>query len=476
MTKYILNGKFYGYEKVELDDLSKTSESGNLFIVLVDNKLNSKLAEHYMFIAKALKNNNKILLISIRDDNKLFRPLASLLVTYNNYDIYEVEDEDSLSAEYLVKLEKREPDFYEVSTYIDGEVTAYSDITTILFGIESLVEEGNIENLKGFLESNVNSIENLTSTINEMKKTCDMFNSNELLDNIKTLKEEENKLQDRLTESENKYKDMKHEMEEYKVSAATLQRENDKLKTDKADLEAQAGAGGSVIKSYRETHTQSINCKTKLILYFKELSYVNYTNSLVMQLFKVLDTKGLKCKLMIYDSQSEMYASYKPLTTVTGSDYVMQKSKLINQVKHFVVAEPVPAILQDILTSEQCFDVVIIYDRMHGLTDLVSGNNVTRFCVINSSKDYREMKQAMKINDTSFIITQSTSSIERKKGDKSTEPNAVRKFLDIPMIEGYSHQTDTGKTSKYMKLSTAFTKEPLIDSIIKKSRIDTLKG
>jgi hypothetical protein len=82
--------------------------------------------------------------------------------------------------------------------------------------------------------------------------------------------------------------------------------------------------------------------------------------------------------------------------------------------------------------------------------------------------DYEKMKQTLKINDTSFIITQAHSSIELKEKGKP------REFLDIPYIEGYSRSTAAAKSSKYIKLMTAFKNVPLIDTILTKSRINTL--
>ena len=64
----------------------------------------------------------------------------------------------------------------EVQAYIGGDVTAYSDMSTILFGIESLVEEGNIDGLKNYVEDRILSIEKLTVTLNNIEAvTSDAF-------------------------------------------------------------------------------------------------------------------------------------------------------------------------------------------------------------------------------------------------------------------------------------------------------------
>ena len=184
---------------------------------------------------------------------------------------------------------------------------------------------------------------------------------------------------------------------------------------------------------------------------------------------EVLEKKKLKCKLLIYDSQSELYKAYDPLTIFNGSEYINLKGTLISTTKQFVVSEPNPSILQDILMSDQCFDVVVIYDRMKGIKDIVSGNNVTKFFVMNSKHDYEKLKPVLKIPDTSNIITSIGSSI-----GKSKDGTIDKQLLDIPTISNYHMATDSAKTAKYIKLATSINNTALIDTIIKKSRVDTL--
>ena len=477
MTKYLLNENIHGYEKITVEDVEKADGSNNLFVIIIDKGIDNLTGQYYKFINRALKNKNRVIAVGLNDENKSFRPIASMMTTFNNYDIYQVEAKEDVSAPYLLKLEDRKPDLAEVQTFIGGDVTAYSDMSTILFGVESLVEEGNIEGLRNYVQEHMMSIENLTVTLNNMKKTCDAFNSNELIDAVNSLKDKEKRLTDTITEKDKVIDETKHERDQSKVDAETLKREVERLKGKNEDLKNQAETGGSIIKSYKEIHTQSINCKAKLIIYFKEISYVKYMNSLVLQLVKAIKLRknNIKVKLIIYDTSSEFYQVYNPLRIVSGSEYVANKGSIISKVESFVVSEANPTITQDVLISEQCFDVVIIYDRIKGMTDLVDGNNVTKFFVINSSTDYDKLKAPLKINDTSFIITSANSSIGKVKGQASAAVKSkTREFLDIPYIDGYSNSTDASKTSKYMKLATEFTKVPLIDTLIKKSRVNTI--
>lgn len=476
MTKYLINENIHGYDKISVNDIDKANSLNSLFVVIIDKSCDSEVAKYYKFINRALKNNNRVITVGVNDENVAFKPIASMMTTFNSYDIYQVDGREYISANYLLTLEDREPDMAEVQAYIGGDVTAYSDMSTILFGIESLVEEGNIEGLKNYVEDRMLSIEKLTVTLNNMKKTCDVFNSNELIDAVNSLKEKEKKLSDTIGDKDKTIEEIKFDRDQKKVDLENLKRENERLKNRNNDLKAQTESGSSIIRSYKEIHTQSINCRTKFVIYFKEISYVKYTNSLMLQLIKAIKLRNpnLKIKFIIYDTSSELYQVYNPLRIVSGSEYVANKTSIINKVETFVVSEANPTILQDILVSEQCFDVVVIYDRIKGITDLVNGNNVTKFFVINSSTDYEKLKAILKINDTSFILTNASSTLGKTKETGTAVKAKVREFLDIPTIDGYTTTTDSSKTSKYMKLATEFTKVPLIETIIKKSRINTL--
>jgi hypothetical protein len=424
-----------------------------------------------------MKNKNRVILISVMDENKLFRPLAALMVTYNGYDIYEVAEKESISAEYLLKLEEREPDYSEVQTYIGGDTTAYSDMSMILFGIQSLAEEGNPEAMKSFLEDHMLSIDNLTTSLNMMKKTCDLFNSNELLGEINSLKENEKRLNKNLADKETALADAKHDRDENKVVADTLKRENEKLKEKNKDLqETGSGSGDATIKSFRTVNTSMLaGNRTKIILYFKEVSYVKYTNTLVSILFEQIKLLKMKVKFLIYDTGSEMYNIYKPLRVVTGSDYFSEKTNLLRRVEKFVVAEPVQTIIEDVLKSDEAFDVVIIYDRMHTTADVVEGNLVSKFFVINSRDDYDHMKEQLKINDTSCIITNTECSINL---DKDFKPTGNRDFIDIPTIPEFKKRQMSSNSfaiTKYIKQAGTITKKPIINTILEKSKINLLR-
>ena len=160
-----------------------------------------------------------------------------------------------------------------------------------------------------------------------------------------------------------------------------------------------------------------------------------------------------------------MYRKYQPLTVVDGKTYVSDKDTLINKAEKFVAAEPIPAILHDILESPLAFDVVIVYDRMHNTKDLISGNNVSKFFIINSNHDYLQMKDTLKITASGNIITSEDSTIEASDG---------RKWLNIPTIEGYTSCTDSAKISKYLRLRCKNHNQTLFNYIVEKSNLSSI--
>jgi len=476
MTKYMIGDNFQNYEKITVDDLDLTNASDNLFIIIVNKSSDSEIPKYYKFVNNALKKHNRIILIGIDDNGKIFNTLATLMITYESYDIYKIVDKDALSADYLLKIEKRHPDYSEAQTFVGGELTAYSDINMLLFGLQSIIEEGNQDALKPFIEEHAVSFENIVNTLNNMKKTCEVFNSNELVNEINTLKDDKNNLEEQIKEKDEEIDKIKYDRDKNKVDAETLKRENDKLKASATSVQVDSDANsGPTIKSFKTLNTQLLkDNKTKIVLYFKEISYVRYTNTLVTILFDFIKRKNLKVKLLIYDTGSEMYNMYNPLRVINGQNYLADKGSLIRKVEKFVVSEPSQSIITDILCSDMNFDVVIIYDRMHTLNDVVEGNLVSKFYVVNSRDEFDNIKGQLKIKDTSNVITHADSSINISKEWKVV---GSRDFLDIPTIKDFKkHEINSSSFAfaKYVKQATTVSQKPLVESILTASKINTL--
>jgi len=231
------------------------------------------------------------------------------------------------------------------------------------------------------------------------------------------------------------------------------------LKLEKAQLEQKSVAGSSIIHTYTELRTGSIKCKTTNILYFKEISYVPYTNTLILMLMKFIKGYNKRAKLLIYDDRSGTSSVYKPLNIVGGKEFVANRDNYIANIESFVVLEPNPMILTSILTSiAPVFDVVIVYDRMHQNTNLVSGNNVVNFFVVNSSKDFKEMQNTLRILDKNSIITRPGSSLGNE-------------VMSIPTIPEFHTVGESAQMSKYKILQSPNHKKSIINKILEAGRI-----
>lgn len=464
MEKYIVNSAVHGYTTLDIHDIEKASSIKNSFVAIVINKdLEDTLHELYILTDTLIRGLNNVNLISVEDDNALLRPLACLMVAFRCYGIYTIDGLDDVNSNFLEAVEERVPDITEVQSFIGGDITAYNDLATFLYGIETLTGDGNIEALKKYLDDNINNIVNLSTTVDNMKTKCGLIDSNSLISQIEALRESNADLVHQIEGHIDAGKQAKMETGKLKETIKTLKQEKqDMIKKIESMETAAANNDGSIIKTYSECNTKLIKCKTNFVLYIKEISYVPYVNTLVSQLFMTItEFRKLRAKLVIYDTRG-LCSIYKPLPILSGRDYVENRDMLVNKTPKFVMTEPNQSVIEDILTSEQSFDVVIVYDRMREDTDIVSGNNVTKFFVIGSSKDYLELKDRLKIKDTSSIITRTGTRIS---GD----------VIDIPTIDKFSSGiTDSARTSKYMKLICTSTGEPVMDTIFKKSQISSL--
>ena len=272
MTKYIIGYNVHSYKETNLNDSSLQSNLDSMLVIIISQKSEiGEIGKYYKVVDNFIKTNRRVILVSTDDKSKLFISLARLMTSYRKYDIYCVPSIEIVTANYLNKLEERTPDFSEVQTYIGGNVTAYTDASNIIYGLDTLVSEGDTEGLKVFFEQHKSSIEELSTVFDYMKTECEQFNSQELLDNIDKSKTEIANLQNvntkskieiaNLTEINTKYKDTEKLLKE-KLTA--LKSENDSLKSNTDS--------GIILNDYNELNLANINYKVKRIIYFKEIS------------------------------------------------------------------------------------------------------------------------------------------------------------------------------------------------------------
>ena len=283
MEKYIVNSIVHGYITLDINDLAKASNIKNSFVAIIINKeLESKLHELYMLTDTLVRGINNVNLISVEDDNALLQPLACLMVAFKCYGIYTVDGLDDINGNFLAAVEERIPDITEVQSFIGGDITAYNDLATFLYGIETLAGDGNIEALKKYLDDNINNIVNLSMTVDNMKTKCCLINSNDLINQIEALRESNEDLVHQIERHIDDGKQAKAEAGKLKETITSLKQEKQAMATKIESLENAASSNeGSIIKTYSECNTKLIKCKTNFVLYIKVISYVSYVNTLV---------------------------------------------------------------------------------------------------------------------------------------------------------------------------------------------------
>ena len=459
--KYIINHEIPEYTKVDITSSEINGAANDTVVLILDESTSDHLHDYYEQVTKILTSGNKLYIIIVGKESKIRKAICTLACNYRNYNMYKVDSKDTVDLEYVETIIDREPTIDEVQSFIGGDIAAYGDINTIIIGIEDCVANGDLEGVKNVVEQHINSIEGLASVVDYMKKIVDSTNSKELLDRIEELKakvrEAEQKI-DKIEEENDRINDQNLKLAE---TADASKRELARVMSKNKELEAQLSSNAPVITSYSELNTALIRCRATHVLYFKEVSYVQYTNSLIMMLVDALKIQKFKVKLMVYDSRAGLSTIYKPLSVIGGSEFVANKDNFISRTEAFVVVEPNPVILTSVLESNNpALDVVIIYDRMRQVNNLVAGNNVTRFFVINSGKDFKEVQNQLRITDKYCIISRVGSSIGPE-------------VMNIPEIPGYNSPgtTNTAKVSKFRKLQAAGTNKLLFQAIAEKARI-----
>lgn len=475
MGKFIINHELEGYNTVEINNVDLPKEQSDVILVLSSEDGINK-TEYYNAVLEMLVSGTKLITVIVGQGSNLSKSISRLMATYRNYNIYSVIDKDIIDNEFTENVMGREPSYNEVQTFIGGDVSGYADINSIILGIKSLVSDGDTDGIKTFISNHINSIEAFPDVINYMKKVVDVTNSGELLTKIDELVIESESLRVKLKEYEDKISNLMGIKNKLEESIVGVKEELVEYKKRLAELSNQGQESGFVIKSYSELNTSIVKCKVENVLYFKEVSYVNYTKSLIHSLVEAMKAKGLNVKVLIYDNASSLSSIYKPAPVIGGADYTANKSTFIKSTERIVVVEPTVMIIEDMLTSiSPKFDVVVVYDRLKQSNDIVIGNNVHKYFVINSYKDYLESKSTLKITDSSYVITSQGGTLQTgvlHKDGRAERINVPKERLDIPKIMDYNNLTDTAKVAKYMKLPVSSgNSTPIIASIFGRLKI-----
>lgn len=464
MQKLIINHTITGFNKVEItDDILQRITKDDIIVLVLDKSTNKMLSTYYDTVLAAITKGAKLITIIVGKESDIRKSICNLMTLYHNYNVYKVDSKETITTEYVEELIGRAPSFVEIQSFIGGDVSAYSDISNILLGINDLVSHGDLDGLRSFIESHILSIEALTSTIDYMRRVVDSSNSSELITMADVLQKKLDSASSKLVELEASEAKAKEENQKLQEATKTLREQlTEASSRQPKSSEAVQQSGAPVINAYSAIRTNVVQCKVQHIIYFKEISPIPYINSLVMALCSLLRGNGKAkkhVKLLIYDNNVGLN-TYGNLSIVSGSEFIANRSTLITKTENFVVVEPNPIILTDILGCVNPeIPILVIYDRMHKEESLIEGNNVTKFFVINSSNDYNCIARKITIPKQS-IITRVGSTIGPE-------------CLNIPSIPGYNDQgtTPSAKIARYFKLQAEGNKKLVIQTILDAGRI-----
>lgn len=463
MAKFIINHTLSGFEQADIDD-SRLCNKDNTIVLVLDESTSTALYKYYNRVIDIILSGAKLITICVGKESKIRKTIMMLMVSYRNYNIYRVNSLSIVTDEYVANIEVREPSLLEVQQYVGGDISAYSELTTILFGINELINAGDLDGLKVFLEQHLESLDKSIDVVEYLKRISDATNSGELSSIIDSLKNKLDTFEKENSSIRAELKQYKGENSKLSDTVATLRKDvaNANKKAFELQNQLDNATNSPVITSYREVNTSLIRCRAQSILYFKEISYARYTNSLVSNILNILKTiHHVNVKLLIYDSNVGIPGVYKGISILNSAEYLASKDKIIKSTVKFVVAEPNQMFIEDVLTSiDPQFQVVIVYDRLRQPIDIVSGNNVTKIYVVNSASNFAAVKPNIRVSLGSLIL--------------SSEAN-IDGCISIPEIPGYSQNTDSAKISKYMKL-TNHDGKPIINTILNAARISMRPG
>ena len=431
----------------QIDDIKDST-----VVILADKNLNDKLTEYYLGIYKLIKNRNRVMLLIYGTGSKVSKTLAMLMYAYNQNDIYKLPNEydlNTLNKTYISVLEEQQPDEVDVEMFIGSDVMAYSDAQILLAKLINYTEKEDYENINKLLKDKHDEFADTLGVLSYTRAVTEKIRFGSLKNKLNKVNNEALELKSKNDVLENTVAEQKTEIQDLKKMRADALKDVQHAQSRIEMLEKKLNQG-TIIREYVTTNTKLISCKVKVILYFKEIARINYINSFIHEYYEYL-TRILKkrTKLIIYVTPHAFLGVYKPIQSITSAEYVQNRQDIVNKMDKLVLIEPNPSVLQDTLTSE-AYDIVIVYDRLKQEADIVTGNNVHKYFVVNSMKDINELKRKTTINMENVI----------------TNPGTAPEALTISYIDGYKGRSESQKLTAYMSMRNTGTDTGVVFDIL----------
>lgn len=448
--KEIAGATLLDYSQTRYDTVSEA----DTVVVMADKESDAKLIDYYKAVASLIRVA-RVIFVATEGEFRVKSYITQLMAAREHYDIYEVEDLEEVDSAFINRAKSRKPTLEETKLFVDKTALSAEGLAELLVGIKSAVEENNADSLISLISEKRNDIDSAVFAIEQLKGMAE--NSIQ----IQTGTEEIEDLKDIISDLEKSVSDYKNEIAKHIEKEKELNSKISLLQDSAAEKPNETHdqkANSNIIKMYSEVNTAIVPCNAKAILYFKEISYVQYTKSLINHIFNYMSAKhNLAVKLIVYDNQTSFSGVYAPLPVVATAEYLKNKDNIVNKQPKVVVTEPNRVIIEDILKSN--YDVIMIYDRMGQAHDVVVGNNVYKFWVVNSSNDFAALSKIGIKADKSSVITASPF---------------LEDAISVPELSTYRNMTESAKAAKYYAMQRA-NKKPLIPYIVARSNIDKIQ-
>lgn len=490
MTKYTCcigienNIDIDGYIDINYKQLNSLCDS-TVVLILGDMSENAVYSAYKALINLKNRGNN-IFIISVGEINANVKKILALAVSKQVYGIFRADSTEDIDIEYLETLEGHgKSTIVDIRNFIGEDVTYYAEIGDIINNILELAMNDNDFELVKQVTNNAEVLAGCAHYNNFLigvhnRLAAELVSLNTKLEEaaggaqldvssgadvefVETLKNENIDLQKKISDISAELTEKTKALEENQEIIIDIKRSNMTLNEQNKELTARLNEKGPTISSYQKISLQSpmVKCRCKAVFYFKEVSYVRYVNSFILSMLKLMSVQQKRAKLVIYDSKSDFSVIYKPLNIIGTNEYMVNRDRYLNSSPAFVVIEPNQVIIEDVLKQE--LDVLIIYDRMKLSKDIIEGNNVHKYWVVNSLAHINALKP--------------TGIMEKYC---ITRPNVLPGTIGIAEIRDYRQATDNGKLSKYCSLKNTNDPDnaslPIMQTILERANIKLTTG
>lgn len=440
-----LNGKIKEMESLSSEHKSRIDElQEELAHHIEESEIKYTIAINELEKAKStnqdIKNKEELL----NDKNREIELLKEQL---NNKSTNEEVERLNAELEKYQAMEKELEDSKIYAQELENKIGNNSELLKAKEEIEQLKEE------LFSLEPKAEDLTQVDRLNNELDKLREQYE--ELFAQNESLISSKSEIQSTLDTKDIELKSLKIQVE--------------KLSTANEELISKLNDRAPTIQAFRPILLQTIMNRTKHILYIKEISTIPYINSLIVNMMQILNGAEIdKVKLVIYDNKNDFNIMYKGINTVTGPEYAAKKDIIINKCDRLAVLDYSTHILEDILKQEN--DLVIVYDRLKCLKDLVQGSGVTKYYVFNSRSHIDNTIRALGEDiPPENIITRSGVMI-----------NSIAPVK----IKGYSSNTKSAKISSWSQMRSCnivdkdqwAKSSPIILNILKSAGVDISIG